>query len=160
MDCKIWFYRRYFTYISDIGNEIQHRLSIERNIGEKSAKSAIYRRNIGLEPINREWSWRTEQPEEDFKKWPKISPVFLPIFREISRYFLPVQPAHKIQNLIMICRQRLCFSAWLKNRVFRVREIEIQWHNSKKTPKTDPENTGSKRKAIFLVFLGGFAWIF
>ena len=26
-------------------------------------------------------------------------------------------------NLIMICRQRLCFSAWLKNRGFRVREI-------------------------------------
>ena len=24
----------------------------------------------------------------------------------------------------------------------------------------DPENTKSKRKAIFLVFLGGFAWIF
>ena len=64
-----------------------------------------------------------------------------PIFREISRYFLPVQPAHRIQNLskffffflkkhemflgnlIMICRQRLCFSAWLKNRGFGVREI-------------------------------------
>ena len=26
-------------------------------------------------------------------------------------------------NLIMICRQRLCSSAWLKNRGFRVREI-------------------------------------
>ena len=26
-------------------------------------------------------------------------------------------------NLIMICRQRLCFSVWLKNRGFRVREI-------------------------------------
>ena len=54
-------------------------------------------------------------------------------------YFLLVQPTHRIQNLsnfflkkkrkmlfgnlIMICRQRLCFSAWLKNRGFRVREI-------------------------------------
>ena len=69
----------------------------------------------------------------------------------------------KILNITLkswICRQRLCFSAWLKNRVFRVREIEIQWHNSKKTPKTDPENTGSKRKAIFLVFFGSFEWIF
>ena len=28
-----------------------------------------------------------------------VSPIFLPIFREISRYFLPVQPAHRIQNL-------------------------------------------------------------
>ena len=25
--------------------------------------------------------------------------VFLPIFWEISRYFLPIQPAHRIQNL-------------------------------------------------------------
>ncbi|CBI36492.3 unnamed protein product, partial [Vitis vinifera] len=32
---------------------------------------------------------------------------------------------HKTQfvNLIMICRERLCFSAWLKNYGFRVREI-------------------------------------
>ena len=52
-----------------------------------------------------------------------VSPILFPIFREISRYFLPVQPAHRIQNLIMICRQRLCFLAWLKNRGFRVREI-------------------------------------
>ena len=73
----------------------------------------------------------------EFQKIADIS-VLLPIFREISRYFLPVQPAHRIQNLsifkkkkhkmlfgnlIMICRQRLCFSAWLKNRGFGVREI-------------------------------------
>ena len=47
-------------------------------------------------------------------------------------------PAHRIQNLsiffyeknkmlfgnlIMICRERLCVSVWLKNRGFRVREI-------------------------------------
>ena len=64
--------------------------------------------------------------------------VFLPIFWEIFQYFLPVQAAHRIQNLsnffflkkhemlfgnlIMICKQRLCFS-WLKNLGFRVREI-------------------------------------
>ena len=52
-----------------------------------------------------------------------VSPIFFPIFREISRHFLPVQPAHRIQNLIMICRRRLCFLAWLKNRGFRVHEI-------------------------------------
>ena len=52
-----------------------------------------------------------------------VSPIFFPIFREFSRYFLPVQPAHRMQNLIMKCRQRLCFLAWLKNRGFRVREI-------------------------------------
>ena len=63
-------------------------------------------------------------------------------------------------NLIMICRQRLCFSARLKNRGFRVREIEIQWHKSKETPGTDPENTGSKRKAIFLGFPWGFCMDF
>ena len=63
-------------------------------------------------------------------------------------------------NLIMICSQSLCFSTWLKNRGFRVREIETQWHKSKETPRTDPENTGSKKKAIILVFFGGFAWIF
>ena len=67
-------------------------------------------------------------------------PSLIPVSNlgEISRYFLPVQPAHRIQNLcnffkkkhkmlfgnlIMICRQRLWFSAWLKNRGFRVREI-------------------------------------
>ena len=37
-----------------------------------------------------------------------------PIFREISRYFLPVQPAHNIQNhsnlfFIMICKQGCVF---------------------------------------------------
>ena len=57
-------------------------------------------------------------------------------------------------NLIMICRQRLCFSARLKNRGFRVREIEIQWHKSNETPRTDPENTGSKKKQIFWFSLG------
>ena len=39
----------------------------------------------------------------NFGNFPKITPrylsVFLPIFWEISRYFLPVQPAHRIQNL-------------------------------------------------------------
>ena len=46
-----------------------------------------------------------------------LSPKFWfvsPIFREISRYFLPVQPTHRIQNhsnlfFIMICRQGCVF---------------------------------------------------
>ena len=32
-------------------------------------------------------------------------------------------PKMLFSNLIMICRQRLCFSAWLKNCGFKVREI-------------------------------------
>ena len=74
-----------------------------RKIGEifkKSPDTAIYRRIFGL-----------------YRRF------FFPIFGEFSRYFLPVQPAHRMQNLIMKCRQRLCFLAWLKNRGFRVREI-------------------------------------
>ena len=57
-------------------------------------------------------------------------------------------------NLITICWQRLYFSAWLKNRGFRVCEIEIQWHKSKETPRTDPENIGRKKKQMFLFSLG------
>ena len=66
---------------------------------------------------------------------------FIGIFTDFSGNFpiFPTSPAraqdtksvqffykkHKMLfgNLIMICRQRLCFSAWLKNRGFRVREI-------------------------------------
>ena len=68
--------------------------------------------------------------------------VFVGIFTDFSGNFpiFPTSPAraqdtksvqffleqkHKMlfSNLIMICRQRLCFSAWLKNRGFRVHEI-------------------------------------
>ena len=66
----------YIGYRKRNSTPIINRKEYRWKIGEKSAKSAIYRRNIGLEPINREWSWRVKQPEEDFKKWPKISPVF------------------------------------------------------------------------------------
>ena len=52
-----------------------------------------------------------------------ISVYFGDFSAKKTEIFLPVQPAHRIQNLIMICRQSLCFSAWLKNRGFRVREI-------------------------------------
>ena len=50
----------------------------------------------------------------------------------------------------------MCFLAWLKNLGFR------EWHKGKETPRTDPENTGSKkqRKAVFFVFHERFAWIF
>ena len=57
-------------------------------------------------------------------------------------------------NLITICWQRLYFSAWLKNRGFRVCEIEIQRHKSKETPRTNPENIGRKKKQMFLFSLG------
>ena len=55
-DWKIGKYRRYFEEISDIGqhrNDNRHRLSIDGKIGKKSAKSSIYRRNIGEAPIYR-----------------------------------------------------------------------------------------------------------
>ena len=74
--------------------------------GEKSAKSSKNRRTLQF-----------------IGEFSVCIADFFPIFRKISRYFLPVQPAQRIQNLIMICRQRLCFLAWLKNRGFRVREI-------------------------------------
>ena len=41
---------------------------------------------------------------------------------------------------------RTGYKIWLKNRGFRVREIYIQWHKSKETPRTDPESTWSKKK--------------
>ena len=56
MDWKIGKCRRYFGEISVIGrhrNDNRHRLSIDGKIGQKSAKSPIYRRNIGGEPKNR-----------------------------------------------------------------------------------------------------------
>ena len=63
MDWKIGKCRRYFGEISVIGrhrNDNRHRLSIDGKIGQKSAKSPIYRRNIGGGPKNRqnigEWS--------------------------------------------------------------------------------------------------------
>ena len=76
----------------------------------------------------------------------KICPIFF--------LYIYIKNKMLFGNLIMICRQRLCFSARLKNRGFRVREIEIQWHKSKETPRTDPENTGSKKTQIFWFSLG------
>ena len=55
-----------------------YRLLIHGNIVKKSAKSPKYRWSTDKSEKNREWIWRAEQPE-----------VFLPIFRKISRYFLP-----------------------------------------------------------------------
>lgn len=63
-------------------------------------------------------------------------------------------------NLIMFCRQKLCFSAWLKNHGSRVREIQIQWHKSKETPRIDPENTGEQKKNNFFGFPWGFCMYF
>ena len=51
---------REISNISRQRNDNRHRLSIHGNIAKKSAKSPIYRRNIGGEPKNRwnigEWS--------------------------------------------------------------------------------------------------------
>ena len=109
-----------------------------------------------------------------FEIWRNISVFignFYHIFEKFSRYFRPAQPtqdAKSVQififfkkkpkmlfgNLITICWQRLYFSAWLKNRGFRVCEIEIQWHKSKETPRTNPENIERKKKQMLLFSLG------
>ena len=38
--------------------------------------------------------------------------------------------------------------------------VKFKSNGIKATLRTNPENTGSKKKAIFFVLLGGFAWIF
>ena len=71
MDWKIGKYRRYFGETSNIGqhhNDNQHRLSIDGKIGQKSAKSPIYRRNISGEPKNRPVEACAEKTEKDGKK--------------------------------------------------------------------------------------------
>ena len=81
-DWKIEIYRRYFIEILDISHpwyDIHPRLSIPGNIVKKSAKSPIYRRSTDKSKINREWSWRVEQSDENFKK--------SPIFRYFYRFF-------------------------------------------------------------------------
>ena len=112
------------------------RIEMSKNFGDISEK---YLLSAGSDTIF-VTDYRPTEISVIFENIADIS-VFvgiLPIFREISRYFLPVQPTHGYKicptffkkkhkmlsgNLIMICRQRLCFSAWLKNRGFRVREI-------------------------------------
>ena len=71
----------------------RHRLLIHGNIAKKSAKSPIYRTDKSEK--NREWrhARRSRMRSPIAENIADIS-VFLPIFRQISRYFLPVQPAH------------------------------------------------------------------
>ena len=73
-DWNVKKFRQYFGEISLIGrlqHNIRHRLSVDGNFGNFLKISPIFR----------------------------YLSVYLPIFRKISRYFLPVQPAHRIQNL-------------------------------------------------------------
>ena len=60
-----------------------------------------------------------------FKKFPDISYQSSPRtgYKICPIFFLKKKHKMTFGNLILICRQRLCFSAWLKNRGFRVREI-------------------------------------
>ena len=89
--------------ISDIGrhrNDNRHRLSIDGKIG----KNRKNRRYIGEISVKHRFIGEKSRVDltREFKNIAEniadIS-VFLPIFRKISRYFLPVQPAHRIQNL-------------------------------------------------------------
>ena len=90
-------------------------ISISRNIVKKSANwrrisknRQTYRRYFGI----------------FIGKFPDISYQFSPrIGYKICPFFLKKRHKMLFGNLIMICRQRFCFSAWLKNRAFRVREI-------------------------------------
>ena len=100
--------------------------------GKKWAKSAI------LEPINRTRSSRG-RISKNHRKCRRYFGIFtegnFPIFptsparaqdtKSVQFFFFFSKKKHKMLfgNLIMICRQMLCFSAWLKNRGFRVREI-------------------------------------
>ena len=73
-DWNVEKFRRYFGEISLIGrlrHDIRHRLSVDGYFDNFSKISPILR----------------------------YLSVFLPIFREISRYFLPVQSPHRKQNL-------------------------------------------------------------
>ena len=102
--------------------------------------------------------------------------VFKPIFREIPRYFLPVQPAHRIQNmfnfffilkkhkmlfgnLIMICRQRLYFSAWLKNRGWFV-TVKSNGKKAKRPLEQIQKTQGAKKNSNFFGFPLGFCMDF
>ena len=57
-------------------------------------------------------------PDISYQSSPRTGYKICPIF-----FFKKKKHKMLFGNLIMICRQRLCFSAWLKNRGFRVREI-------------------------------------
>ena len=108
-DWKIGKYRRYFEEISDIGqhrNDNRHRLSIDGKIGKKSAKSSIYRRNIGEAPIYRRKiaSGLTRGAiGGEFKKNRRKYRRYFGIFTDFSKNFpiFPTNPArtHRIQNL-------------------------------------------------------------
>ena len=60
-----------------------------------------------------------------FGKFPNISYQSRPRTRiqNLSNFFFKKKQNMLFGNLVMICRQRLCFSAWLKIRGFRVHEI-------------------------------------
>ena len=65
------------------------------------------------------WCTCTHVYEKPFSEVPNISYQSSP--RTGYKFFL--KHMMLFGNLIMICRQRSCFPAWLKNRGFRVREI-------------------------------------
>ena len=94
--------------ISDIGrhrNDNRHRISIDGKIG----KNRQNRRYIGEILVKHRFIGEKSRVDltrgatgGEFKNIAENIAdfsVFLPIFRKISRYFLPVQPAHRIQNL-------------------------------------------------------------
>ena len=96
MDWKIGKCRRYFGEISVIGrhrNDNRHRLSIDGKIGQKSAKSPIYRRNIGGGPKNRrnigEWSHARRRRQRTAKNRRLIGKIGdkSPIFSKNRRFF-------------------------------------------------------------------------
>ena len=63
------------------------------------------------------------------------------------------------QTGIFFCFRRRCvFQPGSK--IVDLGFVKFKSNGIKATLRTNPENTGSKKKAIFFVLLGGFAWIF
>ena len=133
-------------------------------IGDISPK---YR--ISVAPINdfQEYRQKIGQLEEDFKKSPKKSPIFQYFYREISRYFLPVQPAHRIQNLSIFFLKKdircyLVIWSWFAGKGFvfqpgsKIVDLGfVKFKSNGTTAKQTQKTEGAKEKQFF-----GFPWRF
>ena len=63
-------------------------------------------------------------------------------------------------KLIMIWKPRLCFQPGSKIVDLGFKKFKSNGTKAKRPLEQIQKTQGAKKKAIFLVFLGGFAWIF
>ena len=139
---------------------------------EYRQKNQQNRWHIGLEPINREWSDVRSSRRRISKNGWKCRPYFGRYFYRFFGIF-PTSPAraqdtksvqfflkkqkqkHKMLfgNLIMICRQRLYFSAWLKNRGWFVK-VKSNGTKAKRPLEQIQKTQGAKEKQFFGFSLG------